>query len=111
MTAAPPTDEVVELLRALVAFDTTSHRSNLALIDWAGDRLAAAGARLRRTYDDGGGKANLLASFGPETAGGVVLSAHTDVVPVDGQDWTTEPFALTERPATGPARRRRGTSW
>ncbi|WP_020660820.1 acetylornithine deacetylase [Amycolatopsis benzoatilytica] len=91
------TERIVEVLRSLVAFDTTSRNSNLALIDWAGDRLAAAGARLRHTYDDTGRKANLLACFGPETGGGVVLSSHTDVVPVDGQDWTTDPFTLTER--------------
>jgi acetylornithine deacetylase len=97
MTNTPSADGIVEVLRSLVAFDTTSHKSNLALIDWAGDRLAAAGARLRHTYDDTGGKANLLAGFGPETGGGVVLSAHTDVVPVEGQDWTTDPFTLTER--------------
>lgn len=87
----------IEILRALVSFDTTSRNSNLALIDWVVPLLEAAGARLRLTRDDTGRKANILASFGPDLPGGIVLSGHTDVVPVDGQDWTSDPFTLTER--------------
>lgn len=84
-------------LDRLVAFDTVSERSNLALIDWAEAELVAAGARVRRTPDASGRKANLLASFGPSGAGGIVLSGHTDVVPVAGQEWSTDPFRLTRR--------------
>jgi len=84
-------------LRTLVAFDTVSHRSNLPAVHWLAERFESAGARLRLTYDDAGGKANLLAIFGPEREGGLVLSGHTDVVPVDGQDWDTDPFDLVAR--------------
>jgi acetylornithine deacetylase len=83
----------LDLVETLIAFDTTSRRSNLALIDFAQARLETAGARCRRSYDPAGEKANLFASFGPGEEGGYVLSGHTDVVPVDGQDWSSDPFA------------------
>ena len=86
-----------EHLARLVGFETVSRDSNLALIDWVEAHLSAKGARCRRTWNDDRTKANLWATFGPEGPGGVVLSGHTDVVPVDGQDWTTDPFTLTER--------------
>jgi acetylornithine deacetylase len=82
----------LNLIRDLIAFDTTSRDSNLALIDYAQNLLEKAGARCRRTFDASGQKANLFATFGPDTDGGFVLSGHTDVVPVDGQDWTSDPF-------------------
>src|ERR1700760_4106761 len=91
MTAA------LELTKKLISFDTTSRGSNLALIDFAQELLEGEGARCRRSYDDGGKKANLFATFGPDGDGGYVLSGHTDVVPVDGQEWSSDPFALTER--------------
>jgi acetylornithine deacetylase len=87
----------IALLRELVGFDTTSHRSNLPLVDWAAALLAPLGARIRLSHDGTRTKANLLASFGPPVAGGIVLSGHTDVVPVDGQPWSSDPFVLTER--------------
>ncbi len=86
----------VELLRRLVAFPTVSRDSNLPLIDWVEDYLEPLGARCRRTWNVDNNKANLYATIGPDTPGGVVLSGHTDVVPVDGQDWRTDPFELTE---------------
>ncbi|MBI3675371.1 MAG: acetylornithine deacetylase [Proteobacteria bacterium] len=82
----------LDLTTRLIAFDTTSRGSNLALIDDVQPMLEAAGARCRRTYDSTGAKANLFASFGPEEDGGFVLSGHTDVVPVDGQAWSSDPF-------------------
>jgi acetylornithine deacetylase len=88
---------VIDRLRTLVAFDTTSRNSNLDLVDWVVHLLDAAGARIRLTYDDTRAKANVLASFGPNVPGGILLSAHTDVVPVDGQVWSCAPFELTER--------------
>lgn len=88
---------VADHLSRLVAFPTVSRDSNLELIDWTEDRLAGLGARCRRTWSDDRRKANLWASFGPQARGGVVLSGHTDVVPVDGQDWATDPFELVER--------------
>lgn len=85
------------VLADLVAFDTTSRNSNLALIDYAEALLKDAGARTMRIPDATGEKANLWGVIGPEDApGGVVLSGHTDVVPVDGQDWHTDPWTLTE---------------
>ena len=87
----------IEMLRRLVAFDTTSRDSNLALIDFVADYLEGHGIAATRTYDDDRRKANLFASLGPEGEGGVVLSGHTDVVPVDGQPWDSDPFAMVER--------------
>jgi acetylornithine deacetylase len=88
---------LVDLLRTLVGFDTTSRNSNLDLVNWVMSRLHAAGARTRLIHDETGTKANLIASFGPDVVGGIVLSAHTDTVPIDGQIWTSNPFELTER--------------
>ena len=87
----------LDLVRDLIAFDTTSRDSNLKLIDYAQALLEKAGARCRRSYDETGIKANLFATIGPhdndkERSGGFVLSGHTDVVPVDGQDWSSDPF-------------------
>jgi acetylornithine deacetylase len=87
----------VDILRRLVAFDTTSRRSNLELIDWAEQFAVARGAAVSRVSSACGTKANLLVVVGPTVAGGIVLSGHTDVVPVDGQPWTSDPWALTER--------------
>jgi len=85
------------ILERLVAFDTTSHLSNLALIEWVERYLAGHGIASRRIVSDDGAKANLLATIGPASEGGVVLSGHTDVVPVDGQAWSSDPFVLVER--------------
>lgn len=86
-----PRSATLDCLRQLIAFDTTSRNSNLALIDWAEAHLARHGARIRRSYNPERTKANLFATFG-EGPGGVVLSGHTDVVPVDGQAWSSDPF-------------------
>ncbi|MSP82667.1 MAG: acetylornithine deacetylase [Alphaproteobacteria bacterium] len=87
----------VEMLARLVAFDTTSRGSNLALIRFVQDYLKEHGVASTLTHDDGGAKANLFATLGSGTEGGIVLSGHTDVVPVDGQDWVTDPFTLVEK--------------
>ncbi|MAU51912.1 MAG: acetylornithine deacetylase [Roseovarius sp.] len=81
----------------LVAFPTVSRDSNLPLVEWVEDYLAGHGIASHRHYDGTGEKAALFAHVGPEVAGGVVLSGHTDVVPVDGQAWSTDPFTVTER--------------
>ncbi|WP_340109052.1 acetylornithine deacetylase [Pikeienuella sp. HZG-20] len=86
-----------EMLEKLVSFPTVSRDSNLPLIDFVEDYLTGCGVACRRVYDETGTKANLYALIGPEVPGGVVLSGHTDVVPVDGQDWTSDPFTLVER--------------
>jgi acetylornithine deacetylase len=85
-----------EILERLLAFDTVSHKPNLALMDYVTGLLEAAGLAVLRVPDPLGGKANLYASTGPAGVPGVMLSGHTDVVPVEGQDWTVPPFALTE---------------
>jgi len=89
--------DAVAILGELVAFDTTSRRTNLELIAYVEARLAAQGIASRRIANADGAKANLLATVGPMVPGGVVLSGHTDVVPVDGQAWSSDPFALTAR--------------
>jgi len=85
------------LLARLIGFATVSRDSNLALIEFVRDYLQGLGVSCELIYNAERSKANLLASIGPAVAGGVVLSGHTDVVPVDGQAWTVEPFALSER--------------
>lgn len=85
-----------EILDRLIAFDTVSSKPNLALMGYVRDLLEAEGIAVVLIPDVSGGKANLYATVGPEGAGGVMLSGHTDVVPVEGQAWTHPPFALTE---------------
>jgi acetylornithine deacetylase len=86
-----------EMIEKLISFDTTSHLSNLALIEFVEDYLASHGVTSRRVMNEDGTKANLFATLGDETqAGGIVLSGHTDVVPVEGQDWSSEPFTVRE---------------
>ena len=93
----PPRYTPREMLEKLVAFPTVSTDSNLNLITFVEEYLAAYGVQSYRVASDCGGKTNLYATFGPMEAGGVVLSGHTDVVPVEGQDWHTDPFVLTEK--------------
>lgn len=88
-------ETAVDLLAELVAFDTTSRRSNLPLIAFIEDYLARHGVVSRRIPDESGEKANLYATIGPADRPGVMLSGHTDTVPVTGQAWTVEPFRLT----------------
>ena len=86
-----------EMLARLVAFPTVSTRSNLDLVGFVEAYLAGHGVASARVPDATGEKAALLALIGPTVPGGVVLSGHTDVVPVEGQAWTTDPWTLTER--------------
>lgn len=86
-----------ELLEKLVAFPSVSRDSNLPVIDFIEEYLASWGVSSSRVYDETGTKANLYANVGPEIEGGVILSGHTDVVPVDGQAWDSDPFTVTER--------------
>lgn len=85
------------MIRRLVGFDTTSRESNLALIEFVRDYLDSEGVKSELTFDDAGRKANLFATIGPAEIGGIMLSGHTDVVPVDGQHWNSDPFAATLR--------------
>ena len=84
-------------LDRLIGFDTTSRHDNRALIDWIAEILRPLGAEVVIVPDETGGKANLYATIGPRDRAGVLLSGHTDVVPVDGQDWTVPAFRMTEK--------------
>lgn len=92
-TAAPTPREILE---TLVAFDTTSALTNLPLVDWVQDFAERHGAAVERVPDETGEKAALWITIGPAGVPGYVLSGHSDVVPVAGQDWTHDPFRLTE---------------
>ncbi|MBU1210767.1 MAG: acetylornithine deacetylase [Alphaproteobacteria bacterium] len=95
---APAETSPIELLEALVAFDTTSHKSNVALIRFVADYLGRHGIEAKLVPNETGDKINLYATIGPAAAGGGIgLSGHTDVVPVTGQDWDSDPFELTAR--------------
>jgi acetylornithine deacetylase len=96
-TEQPAALSARDILARMIAFPTVSRDSNLPLVDWLEDYLASQGIRSYRHYNDEGIKAALVAHAGPEIEGGVVLSGHTDVVPVDGQAWDTDPFELVER--------------
>ncbi|PZR00258.1 MAG: acetylornithine deacetylase [Cereibacter sphaeroides] len=86
-----------EILDRLVAFPTVSRDSNLPLIDWVEDYLDGYGIPAFRVWNEDRTKAALYAHVGPEVEGGVILSGHTDVVPVDGQTWASDPWTVTER--------------
>ena len=90
-------DDTVSILGDLIAFPTVSSDSNLALIAYLGAHLEKLGAEVRTYADETGSKANLFATLGPRVDGGIVLSGHTDVVPVADQDWSSEPFAMAQR--------------
>ena len=92
MTAV--TDATLQILDALVAYRTVTDDSNLDLIAHAHERLDALGAQITTTYDERRRKANLFATIGPAIDGGVVLSGHTDVVPADGDGWSSDPFTV-----------------
>ena len=89
--------DTVDLLGEFIAYPTVSSESNLSMIAAIAQRLEDAGARVMIDGDATGAKANLFASFGPERDGGIVLSGHSDVVPVADQDWTSDPFEMVER--------------
>ena len=89
--------KTIDILDQLIAFDTVSHRSNLGLLDYVHDLLKDTGAELTLIKDKTSTKANLYATIGPRDCAGVLLSGHTDVVPVEGQSWTVPPFALTQK--------------
>src|SRR3989338_8896803 len=87
-----PSNETIEFIRRLLGFDTVSRNSNLGMIEWMRDYLRKLGVESRLTYDAEGRKANLFATLGDAGWPGLVLCGHTDVVPVDGQPWDTDPF-------------------
>ncbi|OUS28676.1 acetylornithine deacetylase (ArgE) ['Osedax' symbiont bacterium Rs2_46_30_T18] len=88
---------IKDILAKLISFDTVSRHSNLALIDFVQSYLSDLGIESRLVPNQEQTKTNLYATIGPNVAGGIILSGHTDVVPVDGQDWHTDPFTLVEK--------------
>jgi len=92
-----PDPKVIELIKKFISFDTTSRNSNLDLIKFIEDYLTSHGIESTLIYNEGEGKANLYATLGDPTKSGVMLSGHTDVVPVDGQNWDTDPFKVVEK--------------
>lgn len=94
MTAIPAARAILE---KLISFPTVSRDTNLPLVDYAENLLQAYGIATGRVMSACGTKAHLHAMAGPAVEGGIVLSGHTDVVPVDGQSWATDPFTLSER--------------
>ena len=97
--AAPPStpSDARNLIEELVRFDTVSRNSNLALIEFVGNYLSGYGIRSELIKDETGAKADLTATIGPSDIGGLLLAGHTDVVPVDDQDWSTDPFKISEQ--------------
>ena len=87
----------LEMLEKLVSFDSVSRNSNLPIINFIKDYLSNHGVKSELVYNEEKTKANLFANVGPNEPGGVILSGHTDVVPVDGQNWATDPFKIIER--------------
>ncbi len=94
---AAPGAGTLKLIRELIAFPTVSRDSNLELIDYVRELLRPLDADVRLTFDQDKRKANLFATLGPRDVPGLALSGHTDVVPVDGQDWASDPFTVVER--------------
>ena len=90
----PRRETTLQILSDLIGFPTVSADSNLALIDYAADYLGKLGASVKTFRDPGGAKANLFATIGPEVDGGIVLSGHSDVVPVTDQAWSSDPFDM-----------------
>ncbi|HEX3066061.1 MAG TPA: acetylornithine deacetylase [Dongiaceae bacterium] len=87
----------LDMIRRLVAMDTTSRNSNLEIIKYIGDYLAKLGVESRLVHDETGRKANLYATLGPTDKPGIALSGHTDVVPIDGQEWSSDPWTIAQR--------------
>ena len=95
-----PAGTSIDLIRKLIGFDTTSRDSNRALIDFIADYLDGLGIKSQLYWNEEGNKANLWATVGPADKPGIILSGHTDVVPVDGQKWTADPFTVREDKGT-----------
>ena len=89
-------EQTKRILSDLIAFPTVSADSNLEMIAYLATRLEDSGAQVDILTDDSGRKANLFATLGPLRDGGIVLSGHSDVVPVTDQDWASDPFEMTE---------------
>jgi acetylornithine deacetylase len=94
---AKPSSNALKMIKQLIEMPTVSRDSNLDLIHWVRDHLKDLGVESTLVHDETGKKANLYATIGPQDKPGIVLSGHTDVVPIDGQEWDTDPFKLVEK--------------
>lgn len=92
-----PLNSTIGILERLVSFESLSGRPTHGIVEFIQDYLASQGVGAVLSYDDAGERANIYATIGPEADGGVLLNGHTDVVPADGQPWSTPPFELTRR--------------
>ena len=92
-----PSPEALAMVKQLIEMPTVSRDSNLDLIHWIRDHLKSLGVDATLVHDATGKKANLYATLGPQDKPGIVLSGHTDVVPIDGQEWDTDPFKVIEK--------------
>jgi len=92
-----PLENAIKILEELVGFESLSGRPTNGIVGFIQDYLSGHGVDVTLSYDDAGERANVFATIGPRVDGGVVLSGHTDVVPVEGQPWSTDPFALTRK--------------
>ena len=90
-------DNTVTILERLVSFDSVSGRPTHGIVGYITDYLAGHGIEATLSYDPAGERANVFATIGPEVDGGVVFNGHTDVVPVTGQQWSSDPFILTRK--------------
>src|ERR1700719_347137 len=97
LNSSQPSSASRAMIERLINFKTVSRDSNLGLIEWVRDYLHGFGAVTRLTYDASGKKANLFATLGDSNKPGLILSGHTDVVPVDGQEWVSAPFVRVDR--------------
>lgn len=94
---SPATYTSKDMIAKLIGFNTVSHLSNLELVDFVKTYLESHGLPVHLQYDETGKKAGIYTTIGPTDLGGIILSGHTDVVPVEGQAWDTDPFSLTEK--------------
>ena len=90
-------ENTVEILERLVGFESLSGRPTEGIVGYIQDYLSSHGIETTLSYDDAGERANVFATIGPPINGGVLLNGHTDVVPVAGQSWSTDPFCLTQK--------------
>jgi acetylornithine deacetylase len=90
-------EQTIEILERLVSFESISHRPTHGIVGYISDYFASHGLTASLSYDDAGERANVFVTIGPEIDGGIVLNGHTDVVPVEGQDWQTDPFKLVRQ--------------
>ena len=90
-------DHTIEILERLVSFDSISGKPTHGIVGYIRDYLSSHGIACTLSFDEVGERANVFATVGPNTEGGVVLNGHTDVVPVEGQKWSTDPFVLTRK--------------